>query len=180
MTQISKNILLVSGSGRNVGKTNFLCEVIAQNANRNVVAVKITPHFHEPTAGLVSVAVSENYRIFQETDTTSGKDSSLFLRSGAAKVFYIQTTDIHLEEAFSITLKQVNPDQPIVTESAALRRYISPGLYVFIQKEQEEVKSSALEMKKLADVIVYSDGEQYSLNPKSILYNQTWKINDIA
>ncbi len=180
MTQISKNILLVSGSGRNVGKTNFLCEVIAQNANRNVVAVKITPHFHEPTAGLVSVAVSENYRIFQETYATSGKDSSLFLQAGAAKVFYIQTTDIHLEEAFSITLKQVNPDQPIVTESAALRRYISPGLYVFIQKEQEEVKSSALEMKKLADVIVYSDGEQYSLNPKSILYNQTWKINDIA
>lgn len=180
MTQISKNILLVSGSGRNVGKTNFLCEVIARNANRNVVAVKITPHFHEPTTGLISVTTTEDYRIFQETDATSGKDSSLFLRSGATKVFYVQTTDVGLEKAFSIIQKQVNPDQPIVTESAALRRYISPGLYVFIQKEQEEVKPLALEMKKLADVIVYSDGEQYSLNPKSIFYNQTWEINDIA
>ena len=180
MTLISRNILLISGSGRNVGKTNFLCEVIARNANQNVVAVKITPHFHEPTTGLISVTTTEDYRIFQETEATSEKDSSLFLRSGASKVFYIQTTDIHLEEAFSITLKQVNPDQPIVTESAALRKYISPGLYVFIQKEQEEVKPSALEMKQLADVIVYSDGERYSLNPKSIFFNQPWEINDIA
>lgn len=180
MTQISKNILLVSGSGRNVGKTNFLCEVIARNASQNVVAVKITPHFHEPTTGLISVTTTEDYRIFQETDATSCKDSSLFLRSGAAKVFYVQTTDVGLGKAFSIIQKQVNPDQPIVTESAALRRYISPGLYVFIQKEQEEIKPSAMEMKKLADVIVYSDGEQYSLNPKSIFFNQTWEINDIA
>jgi hypothetical protein len=180
MTQIFKNILLVSGSGRNVGKTNFIREVIAQNADQKLIAVKITPHFHEPTQGLVPIAITGNFRVYQETDLNAEKDSSLFLRAGAAKVFYIQTNDIDLEEAFSIILKQVKPDQPIVTESAALRKYISPGLYVFIQKEQEEVKSSALEMRKLADVIVYSDGEQYSLNPKSIFYNQTWKINDIA
>jgi hypothetical protein len=180
MTQISKNILLVSGSGRNVGKTSFIREVIVRNAIQNVVAIKITPHFHEATAGLISVAITDNYRIFQEIDLSSVKDSSLFLQAGAEKVFYIQTTDIHLEEAFSIVLKQVKPDQPIITESAALRKYISPGLYAFIQKEQEEVKSSALEMKKLADVTIYSDGEKYSMNPNSITFNQTWKINDIA
>jgi len=180
MTQISKNILLVSGSGRNIGKTSFIREVIAQNADHKLIAIKITPHFHEPTQGLVPIAITGNFRIYQETDLNSEKDSSLFLQSGAEKVFYIQTTDDYLEEAFSIVSALQDPNQPIITESAALRKYISPGLYVFIQKEQEEVKSSALEMKKLADVIIYSDGEQYSLNPKSIFYNQTWKTNDIA
>jgi hypothetical protein len=180
MTQISKNLLLISGSGRNVGKTSFIREVIAQNASQNVIAVKITPHFHEATSGLISVAVTYNYRIFQETDSRSAKDSSLFLKAGAEKVFYIQTNDIYLEEAFQIVLKQVKPDQPIVTESAALRNYFTPGLSLFIQKKNEEVKSSAIGMQKLADATVYSDGEQFSLNPKSITFNQTWKINDIS
>lgn len=180
MTQILKNIVLISGSGRNVGKTSFIREVIAKNADQKLVAIKITPHFHEPTEGLIPISVTDHYRIFQETDSSSGKDSSLFLQAGAGKVFYIQTTDNYLQEAFSIARAQLTPDQPIITESAALRKYIFPRLYLFIQKKYEEVKPSAIEMQRLADLIIYSDGEQFSVSPKSIIFNQTWKINDIA
>lgn len=176
MTQISKNILLVSGSGRNVGKTSFIWKVIDRNALQKPVAIKITPHFHEPTEGLKPISVNENYRIFQETNTSLGKDSSLFLQAGAEKVFFIQTTDDFLKEAFGLATAQFQPDQPVVVESVALRKIVVPGLYLFIQKKQEEVKPSALKMQKLADAIVYSDGEQFSLNPKSVIFNQTWKI----
>ena len=181
MTEISKNILLISGSGRNVGKTSFILEVIAKNASRNLAAIKITPHFHDPTEGLVPISVTENYRIYQETDCASSKDSSLFLQAGAKKVFFIQSKDFYLEEAFQLTLKKLLPDQPIMVESAALRKIIIPGLYLFIQKN-EEVKSSALEMQKFADTTIFSDGTQFSLNPKSILYTQIWKTktNDIT
>ncbi|MDO8929478.1 MAG: hypothetical protein Q7W54_10880, partial [Bacteroidota bacterium] len=67
MTQTAKNILLVSGSGQNVGKTSFIRRVIAHNASHKLVAIKISPHFHEPTSGLIPLHVTENYRVFQET-----------------------------------------------------------------------------------------------------------------
>jgi hypothetical protein len=175
MIQTSMNILLVSGSGRNVGKTSFIRRVIAHNAMHNLVAIKITPHFHEPTDGLIPIIDTENYRIFQETDYFSGKDSSLFLQAGAEKVFYIQTSDHYLDEAFSLAMAQVSPGQPVVVESAALRTVISPELYVFIQNQFEEVKPSAIEMQKKADLIVYSDSGQFSMNPTTITFDQNWK-----
>jgi hypothetical protein len=179
MTKSFENILLVSGSGRNVGKTTFMRQVIEKNAEQNIVAVKITPHFHEPTPELIPISVNSNYRIFQETDLNSGKDSSLFLQAGADKVFYIQTTDDFLEKAFELVSGQFSSDQPVVTESAALRKYIVPGLYLFIQKKYEDVKPSAVEMQKLAHKTIFSDGEDFSLNPELVTFNQSWKIENL-
>lgn len=178
MTQISKNILLISGSGRNVGKTTFMRDVIARNSHQKPVAIKITPHFHEPTPGLVPVQANENFRVFRETDPSSAKDSSLFLQAGAEKVFYIQTSDDFLAEAFQIVSGQFSPDQPVVVESAALRKFVVPGLYIFIVKNPEEMKPSAREMKKLADATVDSDGERYSISPKNLIFNQSWEIQN--
>jgi len=176
MTQILKNILLVSGSGRNVGKTSFIRRVITQNISRQLIAIKITPHFHEATSGLVPIAISENYRVFQETDISSGKDSSLFLQAGAEKVFYIQTTDEYLKEAFGLISTQFLTDQPVIIESAVLRTIITPGLYIFIQQQFEKVKPAAIKMQKLADEIIYSDSGQFSIEPTTITFNQNWKI----
>lgn len=169
--------MLISGSGRNVGKTSFMRRVIKQNASQKLVAVKISPHFHEPTPGLSPILVTNNYRIFKETDITSGKDSSLFLQAGAEKVFYIQATEAYLEDAFRIITDYISSEQPIIVESAALRKFIVPEFYLFIQKNYEEVKPSALEMQKLADVIVYSDSGQFSMDPSSFVFDQIWKIN---
>jgi hypothetical protein len=180
MTQTFKNILLISGSGRNVGKTSYMRRIIRQNVGQKLIAIKITPHFHEPTPGLSPILVTNNYRIYKETDLTSGKDSSLFLQAGAEKVFFIQATDEYLENAFRIISDYVSADQPIIVESAALRKFIVPGFYLFIQKDYEEIKPAGLEMQKLADVIVYSDSGQFSLPPSSFVFDQTWKINQDA
>lgn len=153
--------------------------VIAQNVYHQLVAVKITPHFHEPTPGLALIQTNENFRVFRETDATSAKDSSLFLQAGAEKVFYIQTTDDSLGEAFEIVSAQLSPDQPVVVESAALRKFIFPGLYIFIEKPSQEMKASAREMQKLADETIFSDGEQFSISPENITFNQSWKIQNV-
>jgi len=176
MTQIPQNILLVSGSGQNVGKTSFIRRIIAQNAGQKIAAIKITPHFHEPTGGLIPLVLTDNYRIFQETDSTSGKDSSLFLQAAAERVFYIQTTDDYLNEAFNQVSEKLDPEQPVIIESAALRKILKPSVYLFLQNKFEAIKPSALEMQKLADIIVYSDSGQFSIDPASITFDQTWKI----
>jgi hypothetical protein len=176
MTKNSKNMLLISGSGRNVGKTTFMREVIARNVGQQPIAVKITPHFHEPTPGLIPIQANENFRVFRETDTTSAKDSSQFVQAGAEKVFYIQTTDEFLGEAFEILSGQLSPDQPVVVESAALRKFIIPGLYIFIEKNPEDMKPFAREMKKLADATLLSNGGHFSISPENVIFNQSWKI----
>lgn len=176
MTPISEHILLISGSGRNVGKTSFIRKIIGQNADKNLAAIKITPHFHAPTDALIPIEVNDHFRVFQETDKNSDKDSSLFLQAGAEKVIYIQTTDDFLAEAFSIAVNHLKPNQPVITESAALRKFIIPGLYIFIQKLNEEMKPSAREMQKLADTTILSDGLTFNVNPNKISYNQNWKI----
>ncbi len=176
MTEISKNILLISGSGRNIGKTSFIRRVIAQNADKKPVAIKITPHFHEPTDGLVAVSINDGFRVYQETNNSSDKDSSLFLQAGAEKVFYIQTSDLYLNEAFSYIANLLSAQQPVIVESAALRKYIVPGLYIFIQKKDEDTKQSALEMQKLADRSIDSESGQFSIDPALLTFNQTWKL----
>jgi molybdopterin-guanine dinucleotide biosynthesis protein len=176
MTQNSKNILLVSGSEQNVGKTSFIRRVIAHNASHKLVAIKISPHFHEPTSGLIPLHVTENYRVFQETDASLPKDSSLFLQAGAEKVFYIQTTDAFLKEAFLLVSEQFDPEQAVIVESAALRKKFEPAFFIFIQKKFEPIKTAALKMQEMADAVVFSDSGQFSLDPTAITFDQTWKM----
>lgn len=176
MTQTSRKILLISGSERSVGKTSFMRRVIAKNASHSLVAIKMTPHFHEPTSGLVSLFETDNYRIYQETDFSASKDSSLFLQAGAETVYYIQSTDAFLEEAFNLATAQLSPEQPIVVESVRLRTIMVPEMFVFLQKDYEEIIPAALEMHKLADVVVLSDSGQFSMDPATITFDQIWNI----
>jgi len=175
MTQISKNVLLIAGSARNVGKTTFICEVIRQNSRQKLVAIKITPHFHEPTIGLMPVLLRDNFRIYLETNEVSEKDSSMFLRAGAETVFYIQAADEHLNEAFRFVFEKIPDDHPIIVESASLRKFIVPGMYLFIQKTNEVGKPASTRMRKLADETIFSDGNNFSIKPESIIFHETWE-----
>ncbi|HCY41043.1 MAG TPA: hypothetical protein DHV48_06760 [Prolixibacteraceae bacterium] len=173
-----ENMLLVSGSGRNVGKTTFICRIITQNTAKKIVAIKITPHFHKTTFGLIPLHIAENYTVYEEIDRFSDKDTSLFLQAGAKRVFFIQAKDDQLEAAFGIVSTLIDPEQPVIIESAALRKIRVPNLYIFIQKKFETVKPSAHEMQKLADISVFSEEESFSIDPQTIQFNLTWKIHD--
>jgi len=91
MNQLFENILLIAGSGRNVGKTTFACKIIRAEKEKQIYAVKITPHFHKPTPGLLEFEKGNNWIIYEETNASTKKDSSLFLQSGAKKSFLIQS-----------------------------------------------------------------------------------------
>ena len=58
------NILIVAGTGRNIGKTITACRIIGQLAkNHEPVGVKISPHFHELEVNLKYLYQSENFVI---------------------------------------------------------------------------------------------------------------------
>lgn len=176
MAEKFENILIVAGSGRNCGKTTFLCSLIEQQDEAKIVAVKITPHFHSITHGLILLHETPSFRVFEEKTIDSEKDSSRYLQAGAVQSFYIQTHDDSLADAFQFAKNYFEKDAPVVVESASLAKYIRPALFLFIQKKDEELKESAITVLPMADRVVISDGKQFSFSATQIQFKQTWKI----
>lgn len=171
------NILLVAGSGQNSGKTTFICELIAHLKEWKPISVKISSHFYEPTPGLKEIAIEAEFELYEETNRATRKDSSLYLQHGASRSFYIQATDDALQAAFIALMPFLEADQPIIIESAALHHVIDAGLFVLIIRENAEHKPSTEINRKIADLVVHSNGESFKPKPQQLTFDGTWKIN---
>ena len=96
------NILLIAGTGRNVGKTLLACEIIEHLSKTAIlIGVKISHHFHPVEEGQKVIANTQDYLIIEESFITN-KDSSRMKQAGADKVFYIQARQENLMDAFDI------------------------------------------------------------------------------
>jgi len=174
-----QNLLLIAGTGRNTGKTTLSCKIIKQfSANNCITGLKISPHFHGGTESLNLIVSNDNFNIYEETSSSTGKDSSLMLKSGAAKVFYIEVLDEYLEEAFEAFLKIAPHSYPVVCESPALRKYIIPGLFFIVNnKASTNKKENISKLKKHADKWIDTDNEsiQDIINDVAVTNNK-WKF----
>jgi len=125
------NLLLIGGTGRNVGKTALACQLIEKFSKSELVcSIKISPHFHSLSTDCEIVEQNENYIITIEKDFLSNKDSARMLQAGAHKVFYIQTFDNFLQEAFLKVVSQIGKNNLIICESGGLINQIKPALFV--------------------------------------------------
>jgi hypothetical protein len=129
------NLLLIAGTGTKSGKTTMACRIIEEFGNMKITAVKITPHFHETTPGLVLLAESNGYSVYEETETDSPKDTSRMLRSGAEKVYYAKVWDDRLFEAFKKIMEHIPGHTPVICESPALRYSVEPGIFVIMTSD---------------------------------------------
>jgi len=130
------NLLIITGTGRNSGKTSLACAVVSHMRKLDPVAVKISPHFHEPGPGLIEYYSSGKYNIFTETLTGSGKDTSRLLRAGATVVYYIQANDKYIKEAFYNLFRNIPASVPVVCESPSLAAHISPAVLFIADSRQ--------------------------------------------
>jgi hypothetical protein len=143
-----ENLLLVAGYGRNSGKTTIICKIINQFRHLGITSIKISPHFHNLSDGLVLFSERSGFAIYEETSRDSSKDSSLMLQSGAEKVYYIQTTEIGVNEAFSNVYSIIAPGKAIICESPALINYIEPGLFILISSPVSVNLKNTEELRK--------------------------------
>ncbi|MBK7710219.1 MAG: hypothetical protein IPJ37_04135 [Bacteroidales bacterium] len=81
------NLLLIAGTGTKSGKTTMACKIIRQFSELKITAIKITPHFHETTPGLLPVFEKSGYAVYKESERTGFKDTSRMLEAGAENVF---------------------------------------------------------------------------------------------
>jgi hypothetical protein len=142
-----ENLLLVAGTGKNSGKTTMVCRVIRQFRNLGIIAVKISPHFHEPSKGLALISEKKEYNIYEETDQGMSKDTSRMLKCGAERVFLGQTAEGYLLEAFSKIIKKIPENRPVVCESPGLIKYIEPGVLIIMIAGNELNKKNITEMQ---------------------------------
>ena len=132
------NFLVISGNGRNVGKTFFACRIIEfLSQNHAVTAVKISPHFHQIHDNAKVLINDDDFIVLNETEKTH-KDSSLFLQSGAAKVFFVMANPANPEKAFQF-LKPKLKEGPVIFESAGLGEIINAGLSFFLKKRGDPI-----------------------------------------
>jgi len=130
------NLLLIAGTGNKSGKTTLACRAIEQFRDTGIIAIKITPHFHETTPGLILLKERLGYSIYEETDPETNKDTSRMLKAGAARVFFVKVTDNNLGAAFSEILEFIPSGTPVVCESPALRYFAEPGLFVIMKSDE--------------------------------------------
>ena len=175
-------LLLIAGTGRNTGKTTFACQILRKFSQvKSIYSVKITPHFHKNIQSGKVILETNNLYIAEETDSSTTKDSSLMLGSGAQKSFFVMATDENLMEAFQKIIQMIPSGSFIVCESGGLRHHVVPGLFFMMNKtEVEKIKPDAEKLKLLADRVITFDGEKTDFELNSIEINDNrWKIKDM-
>jgi hypothetical protein len=126
------NLLLIAGTGTKSGKTSMACKIIRQFPELRITAIKITPHFHETTSGLVTISEGTGYAIYEETERKGFKDTSRMVDAGAQKVYFAKVWDNQLFEVFNKIIKLIPEGTPIVCESPALRNFVEPGVFIIM------------------------------------------------
>lgn len=127
------NILTISGTGRNVGKTTLSCGIIKKlGIDQKPTAVKISPHFHKVDYDNSISEDHEAFSIYKEDRYDREKDSSKMLAAGAVRVFYIQAKDNHLADVFRRLSQSIEKDMPVIIESGGIDEIIEPGLSILV------------------------------------------------
>jgi len=146
-------LILIAGTARNVGKTTLVCRFIKEiSAQKQVVALKFTTvkkgqenlhKLHE---------IPQTYFIYEEKNINSTKDTARMKKAGAIKSYWVVAQEDYVEEAIAMFFSKINSDTYIVAESAVLRKYINPRLFIIVdRKEAVNKKKYIQELRPLAD-----------------------------
>jgi hypothetical protein len=173
-------LLLISGSGRNSGKTTFACRVIEKfRPVKPLIAIKMSPHRHKVGPGGSIIWDEEKVFISEETDRGRGKDSSRMLAAGAQRSFFVMASDEELLKAWDIIYGLSGAEAFYIGESAGLRRYVKPGLFIMVRhSEESKRKADPFHYSDMADALVTVHENAFDFQLDSlIISDNTWKIN---
>ena len=119
----------------NQAKPRWHARSYRQFPELKITAIKITPHFHETTSGLLPVSEKNGYAIYEETERNSFKDTSRMLDAGADKVYFAKVWDDQLFEVFNEIMKFIPAGTPVICESPALRNFAEPGVFIIMTSD---------------------------------------------
>lgn len=185
-----ENMLMIGSSGSNVGKTELACALLRRfGGRRRIVGIKVTAITSReqscPRGGQgcgVCSSMEGEYRITEEADRGSGKDTEKLLAAGADKVYWLRVMRAHLQEGLAALLNAIGRDAIVICESNSLRQVVEPSLFLMVESTAGKPwKQSAEQVKRLADRIVRSDGSCFDLDLERIqLAGDRWLLTEDA
>ncbi len=172
------NILTISGTGRNVGKTSLACRIIRKLAKTHkLTAVKISSHFHKVDYPTAMFEKPGAYSLYRENKQDSGKDSSKMLAAGADSVYYIQTNDIHLSKVWEKLSELIGDDEPVVIESGGLRELLDPGLSIIVTNPERKDRKN--QRRSVGEEVETRFGKFDLLINNICFEGGSWQLNNI-
>jgi len=155
----NNRLVLIGGTGRNVGKTEFVCRLITNLTGRyTVYGLKVSSIYPDETIFHGDHDL-DNRRLFEETNRHSKKDTARMLRAGAEKVFYLQGEDDKIRQDYLRFSELVPEGSVVVCESNSLGNHVIPALHIVVTSKSKPVKPRAVKLLEIADVIIDSDGQ---------------------
>ncbi len=183
------NFITIGAAGRNVGKTEFACELIADYAKKeNVIGVKITTINEKngkcPRGGDgcgVCSSLKGNYCITEEIDGPKEKDTVRMLAAGAGKVYWLRVLKEHLKEGIEDLLKLIPDTACVVCESNSSRQLLKPGIFIVIkEKNVDKIKLSCKNVIHYADKIIKFENNDWDIQPEKFHFeNITWSFKNV-
>ena len=173
---------MIGATGRNSGKTELATRLINIFSKKyGITGLKVSTyygndeHFH----GQNQEHLKENYIVIKDSDNSTEKNTAKMLAAGASEVFWIKTTFPNIDKAIHEFIEQKNNSTFIVCESNSLRKSIIPDVFIMINNTAQPLKDSAADVMKYADIIIESDGKEFSnFDVSSIaIENGKWTIN---
>ena len=154
-----KNLLIVGGTGRNVGKTEFVCRLIGRVAQHTpVYGLKVSAVFPDEEIYHGSHTDERTGHLVEEHRHQGNKDTNRMLQAGASRVFYLQSDGNNIATGFQQFCREVPDGAPLVCESNSLGDVVRPALRIVVRGISGEVKPRAVNQLAMADLVVVSDG----------------------
>lgn len=175
------NILLVSGTGRNVGKTTFCLNVLNHfSKSFPIISIKVSPHFHFVDQEQEFFYKTNEYWIIEENDKNKQKDSCLMLQAGAKSSFFIMCKDEFVFEAFNKVIELFHPNQAFIIESGGLDKFIKAGVQIVLTTSSiDEAKASSKNRLQNADLLVNYHLQSFeSVLDKISFFENNWRLKN--
>ena len=176
----ASNMLMIGAAGRNVGKTEFACELIRRFAPEHmVVAVKITTVKEQngqcPRGGRgcgVCSSLKGFFCLTEETELNTGKDTARMKKAGAQKVLWLRVLHQHLREGVTALLKEIPAKACVVCESNSARLAIEPGAFLVIREAgTSSPKDSCVAVLEHADREVQFQKDTWDFQPSQCQFS---------
>ncbi|MBI9034292.1 MAG: hypothetical protein JEZ03_07465 [Bacteroidales bacterium] len=163
-----RNLFLIGGNGRNIGKTTLATSLIKKLSQQGtVIGLKITSVYpgDEKYHGKKEIPLKNSFQVFEEFDRKGQKDTSKMLIAGAQKVYFIQVKDDSLSSIAHLIEKISNEYDYIVCESSSIRRVLIPNQFILVKNPANPEKQSITDIEQFADTILISqDSRMTSIN----------------
>ena len=157
-------LVVVGGHTRNIGKTSVVAGLIAATPELHWTALKITQYGHDvcSTDGEpceCSVADPDHpFAISEETDRSSGTDTSRFLAAGAQRSYWVRTASGQLGHAISAVRRIIDTGEHVIAESNSLLQFCKPDLHLcVVEFGSHDFKATSLQYLDRADALVVVD-----------------------